>query len=256
MEKSIKDYLDLGLVKLSEKESNRLVKTINNMRILLKKSCPFKFDTIRNHGGIPNVVWHDGWYQLKVEEIVNLFVRPFEKRHEPITEFQKTFGYLSMVSVQRHISWKLRQEIEVFIRKLGIPTDKKEFGEFYSIEDNKKMCIDNGIHIPDKVLENFLKGQGGLVLSLISIYMDSFDCQEKEKTKASQVKRNMDKEVLLQIVNYSDKSFAVVGDTKRYKDVLKERGGKFNPMLRCGAGWIFSNKYREDIENLIETIKK
>ena len=45
-----------------------------------------------------------------------------------------------------------------------------------------------------------------------------------------------------EIIDYSEKSIAVVGDTKDIKDSLKEIGGAFNPRLRCGAGWIFSKK--------------
>lgn len=48
------------------------------------------------------------------------------------------------------------------------------------------------------------------------------------------------------IVDYSEKAFAVVGDTREIKDTLKQHGGRFNPSLtvdgsKC-AGWIFSKK--------------
>lgn len=44
----------------------------------------------------------------------------------------------------------------------------------------------------------------------------------------------------LQIVDYSEKAFALIGDTKPIKDILKQLGGRFNLFLSCGAGWIFS----------------
>ena len=48
------------------------------------------------------------------------------------------------------------------------------------------------------------------------------------------------------IIDYSEKAFAVVGDTREIKDTLKQHGGRFNPSLtvdgsKC-AGWIFSKK--------------
>lgn len=43
----------------------------------------------------------------------------------------------------------------------------------------------------------------------------------------------------LQIVDYSDRAFAVIGETKPVKDQLKALGGRFNMFLKCGAGWIF-----------------
>ena len=44
----------------------------------------------------------------------------------------------------------------------------------------------------------------------------------------------------LQIIDYSEKAIAVVGDTRAIKETLKALGGKFNRHLSCGAGWIFS----------------
>ena len=49
----------------------------------------------------------------------------------------------------------------------------------------------------------------------------------------------------IQIVNYSEKALAIVGDTRAIKDTLKTLGGRFNAHLSCGAGWIFS-KSKED----------
>ena len=44
----------------------------------------------------------------------------------------------------------------------------------------------------------------------------------------------------LQIIDYSEKAIAIIGDTRAIKDTLKTLGGRFNPHLTCGAGWIFS----------------
>ena len=44
----------------------------------------------------------------------------------------------------------------------------------------------------------------------------------------------------LQIIDYSEKAIAIVGDTRTIKDTLKTLGGRFNAHLTCGAGWIFS----------------
>lgn len=43
----------------------------------------------------------------------------------------------------------------------------------------------------------------------------------------------------VQIIEYSAKAIAVIGDTKPIKDKLKKLGGRFNFRLSCGAGWIF-----------------
>ncbi len=52
----------------------------------------------------------------------------------------------------------------------------------------------------------------------------------------------------VQIVNYSDRSFAVIGETKPIKDVLRSLGGSFNAHLTCGIGWIFSKKHLQAVK--------
>jgi hypothetical protein len=48
-------------------------------------------------------------------------------------------------------------------------------------------------------------------------------------------------------VDYSDKAFAVIGDTKPIKDLLKSLGGRFNFRLTCGPGWIFPKTKLNDV---------
>lgn len=52
----------------------------------------------------------------------------------------------------------------------------------------------------------------------------------------------------LEIIVYSDKAIAVIGDTKPVKEQLKALGGSFNFRLSCGPGWIFPKHKREEIE--------
>lgn len=57
---------------------------------------------------------------------------------------------------------------------------------------------------------------------------------------------------LFQVIDYSEKAIAVVGDTRDIKDKLKALGGRFNPRLSCGAGWIFSKKQQAEVEKLLQ----
>ena len=51
---------------------------------------------------------------------------------------------------------------------------------------------------------------------------------------------------------YSDKSFLIKGDdTIKFKDTLKEFGGKWNTSL---GGWIFSNTHKTKIQKFLEVI--
>jgi|688.fasta_scaffold1748369_2 hypothetical protein len=63
----------------------------------------------------------------------------------------------------------------------------------------------------------------------------------------------------IKIEDYSERSFVVYGDTKIHKEKLKEMGGKYNPHLSIGCGWIFSIKKKEEVmmwkETLAEELK-
>ena len=55
----------------------------------------------------------------------------------------------------------------------------------------------------------------------------------------------------IQIINYSEKAIAIVGDTREIKDTLKTLGGRFNAHLTCGAGWIFSKAKETTLRNAL-----
>ena len=92
-------------------------------------------------------------------------------------------------------------------------------------------------------------------------FPDGLDCMEwLGQTAFNDVKLAMKEEEqeaagrpAINIIEYSERSFAVVGDTKAVKDALKKMGGSFNRRLSCGAGWIFSNKKREEVERFINS---
>lgn len=55
----------------------------------------------------------------------------------------------------------------------------------------------------------------------------------------------------VQIIDYSEKAIAVIGDTYPIKDKLKELGGRFNKFLSCGAGWIFPKTKLEELKSAL-----
>ena len=44
---------------------------------------------------------------------------------------------------------------------------------------------------------------------------------------------------------YSNKRLAVRGDRNRYSDILKGIGGRWNPRMRGGAGWLLPEDKEE-----------
>lgn len=78
---------------------------------------------------------------------------------------------------------------------------------------------------------------------------------EKPKVKeAVEVKEIENKGITMK--KYSEKSFAVYGDTKQYKDELKALGGKFNLNLKEGPGWIFRSTDAPKVSKWLEGNKK
>ncbi len=55
----------------------------------------------------------------------------------------------------------------------------------------------------------------------------------------------------IEINDYTEKTFIVQGNTKDYKDKLKEIGGKWNGIKKF---WIFPNSKREEVEKLFSDV--
>ena len=88
--------------------------------------------------------------------------------------------------------------------------------------------------------------------SIQEIYKIAFDA---EKTEPAQAQENQQTDpAKVQIIEYSDKAIAVIGNTYPIKDKLKELGGKFNKFLTCGAGWIFPKTQFENIKNALTNV--
>lgn len=61
----------------------------------------------------------------------------------------------------------------------------------------------------------------------------------------------------LNVQEYTEKSIVLTGeDTKAYKEELKKIGGRYNPYLKCGPGWIFSKKKEDELKEKIKELEK
>ena len=55
----------------------------------------------------------------------------------------------------------------------------------------------------------------------------------------------------VRVSTYSEKSFCVFGDTYPLRKQLKAAKLCYNPGLKCGPGWLGSNKRKEDVLRLL-----
>ena len=76
--------------------------------------------------------------------------------------------------------------------------------------------------------------------------------KEQEEQMETDSQENEDNRNQLNVANYSDRSFVVYGDlTRKYKDNLKNLGGRFNKNLTLNGkkamGWVFGRKNEEKV---------
>jgi DNA topoisomerase-1 len=81
------------------------------------------------------------------------------------------------------------------------------------------------------------------------------EVEPKVKPSKVEVEPKEKIEIKPYIERYTDKSFAVFGETKSIKDQLKELGGRFNKNLNGKVGWIFPNIKKGIVEKFLENYK-
>ena len=55
----------------------------------------------------------------------------------------------------------------------------------------------------------------------------------------------------VRVATYTDKSFCVFGDTYPLRKILKAAKLGYNPGLKCGPGWLGSNKRKDAVLQLL-----
>lgn len=146
------------------------------------------------------------------------------------------------VKAEREISKERQAEAVARVLEVAPELDKKDTHGYYE-----------RVNVTDELATKLQKAFGLSRYDLFGGYdrttassiartiCDNTDYTErKEETTAEQ--QPAAKAEGLQVVDYSEKAVAVVGNTKPHAEKLKELGGRFNARLKCGAGWIFSKK--------------
>ena len=83
--------------------------------------------------------------------------------------------------------------------------------------------------------------------------MESISEQEFNDIKPAMKEQQQEEQgkPAINIIQYNERSFVVVGDTYPVRTQLKQMGGIWNRRLSCGAGWVFSNVHRQSVEAFI-----
>lgn len=206
-----------------------------NLVAQLKKTFPgVKFSVRKRHHDSYQIEWTDGPSTRQVDEVAEMF----EDHATDITgdfrdfnpsNFNRVFGGFKYIFPERNKSEQVKAltaQAEQFVK--GDHMRPEEFiNELFHAQGFPAGAEITGIERTEATSG-----------SLADIYRIAFKTDSKPSGS-------------FQIIDYSDKAIALIGDTKAIKEDLKAIGGKYNPCLKCGAGWIFSKRRIDELKVLI-----
>ena len=177
---------------------------------------------------------------------------------------KKWEGILTPIACSDNYRNTIKANILAYMKhKFGVSFTAKRYGSTYTLswtngptEEEVKQAssifvygeFDAYTDYMDYIYTNFTRVFGGIEYSVYTNRKEK-EIPVRAMKQVESVKANG-----IEIIDYSEKAFAVIGDTRAIKETLKELGGRFNPRLSCGCGWIFSKKSLEDVKRVLETI--
>lgn len=236
-ENLLKEYSYLERVRDNDYKAKRKI-TGDNIRRELKKHFPNVKFSVRHSSFSGGADYTVRWENGPLRNVVDAVVSKFQDSHSDYTgdywdydpsEFNKLFGGEKYIMVYRDASADYREK--VLAKYDGLTSDN--WKTYAGLPDG----FSRGWMFEDWRNPTFEE-----LLDRLFHYTDLTQDAEVLTQAVDEVKKS------IEFIDYSDKAFAVVGDTKSIKDLLKSLGGRFNPRLSCGAGWIFSKKKREEVE--------
>lgn len=241
----------------------------NNVRKLLKKHFPnvkfsVRYDSFSGGDSI-TVSWNDG----PLESVVNPVVKKFQDSHSDYSgdywdynpsNFNNLFGGFKYVSVSRGFNDEtIKEYTDKIIEFVPALECRRTYNEARNRNDNQEYFREVNIQASNSELDrkllyyivdnsdNRLNAQ-----DVALIWLRDLDLSKKEEKMSQSEEKSVEIKGEYQIIDYSEKAIAVIGDTKAIKEQLKELGGRFNPRLSCGAGWIFSKKKENELKELLK----
>lgn len=226
------------------------VQVAKNIRKDLAEAFPgCKFSVRKRYDDDLIISWTDGPTEEEVTAVSGKWVQNCErdKWNDDIwehtdTAFTSVFGGVESIWCERDFSKEINDAMTAEISALcpGLPVDKSVYAtdEHYQQVLKARNTYKEIDSCPSWVSCRIL---AELVLRGRSLYVKP----EAKKPEAKPEQPGTDGAKGVQIIDYSEKAVAVVGETRAISDKLKELGGRFNARLSCGAGWIFSKKREE-----------
>lgn len=255
-----KESADLRAARKAEEKANKNFSTAANcakaVREELKLKFPYcKFSVTSDNfsgGNAVRISWENGPTDEQVSNIVNRYEYGHFDGMEDVYKYSNTIENLPQVkyiTTSRTISEDLTNRLEIDFKNFYNNEDANDYDHWSVKNVVRRMLYKLEIVNADNIKGWKLINDSG---SLENCYGFDF-INEEEATTTKEVKPQPQEAETgsINIIEYSDKAIAVIGDTKPLKDLLKSLGGSFNPRLSCGCGWIFSKKKLEEVQNAL-----
>lgn len=225
---------------LTVNESDDQKVTKKNMVTELKKAFPgVKFSVKKRYWSSYDVSWENGPTEDQVQEITQKYVAwesdwSGDYRDPAYSNFNRVFGGFKFVFTDRDFS----EDVEALREEFKTLAN---FDDSFSEQDKNRyfrlILQRTEIYSPVTGIERKPNYSG----SVEDCYNLTFKGKDTKKAPENNTEN-------LEIIDYSEKAFAVVGETKPLKDQLKALGGRFNFHLKCGAGWIFPKTKEAEVK--------
>ena len=218
------------------------------IRTELKKAFPnTKFSVTSetfSMGNSVNISWKDGATTDKVKKITSKYQYGHFNGMEDIyenTNDRNDIPQVKYVTENRTISESIINEVIEQLKQLKTYSDDDLISYRYSPEQDARQLL----YITDipnnytslKVVIN-TENTGNLFKIVFEV----------EETEPQPTEPQPEIKGKIQIVDYSDKSFAVIGEFSEIYNKLIELGGSYNKFLKCGRGVIFPKTKLEAVK--------
>jgi hypothetical protein len=259
LEKVVGQYKASADRREKEKEDNKGKRTLTGaalcalaIREELKKEFPaVKFSVKSSNfagGNSVHISWNEGPTSREVDVFTNKYQYGSFDGMTDMYNYSNTREDLPQskyVSTRREISEEVNNVVFESLKLLS-PEDRQD----YEIKQDCYRIISKTPFKPGATVTGVTTtGQNGSIedfYTLTFLLPETPEAKETPNFEAVEVPEGQ-----IQIIDYSEKAIAVIGNTKPIKELLKSLGGSFNPRLSCGAGWIFSKKKLEEVQTAL-----
>ena len=229
----------------------------------LKKAFPTTKFSVTSEifagGNSVDISWTNGPTTDRVKEYSNKYQYGHFNGMEDIYEYtnsREDIPQVKYVSESRILSDEIIKEVATKLQEVKTYTEQQKYSYNESPETEAKQLLYQ-TEIPfDYISLKIVRCDNSSNRHPFKIVFETEQQPEQPKKQPTRSEpQPTAKSGKIQVVDYSEKAIAVIGETKQHKDKLKELGGSFNPRLSCGAGWIFSKKRLEDVKAYFLSLK-